>query len=99
MYLGIKAIIAKSFARIHRANLINFGIIPFTFVNEKDYENIDSCDELRMEDAAAGLASDELTMVNVTRNRTFKVKHGLSQRQIDIIRKGGLLNFIRTMNE
>lgn len=99
MYLGIKAIIAKSFARIHRANLINFGIIPFTFVNEKDYENIDSCDELRMEDAAAGLASDELTMVNVTKNRTFKVKHGLSERQIDIIRKGGLLNFIRTMNE
>ena len=46
MYLGIKAVIAKSFARIHRANLINFGIIPFTFCNEEDYDTIDELDEL-----------------------------------------------------
>ena len=96
MYLGIKGIIAKSFARIHRSNLINFGIIPFTFVDEADYDKIDFCDELRIDNAIASLDQEEMEIVNVTKNYTFSVRHGLSQRQIEIIRKGGLLNFIRT---
>jgi len=96
MYLGIKAIIAKSFARIHRSNLINFGIIPFTFVDEADYDRIEFCDELKIEDAPAGLELDEMTIINVTKGYSFLVRHGLSKRQIEIVRKGGLLNFIRT---
>ena len=96
MYLGIKAIIAKSFARIHRANLINFGILPLTFVDETDWEQIDSGDELVIKNAPVNLAGDKLVIENVTKNNTFQVKHGLSKRQIDIVLSGGLLNYIRT---
>ncbi len=96
MYLGIKAIIAKSFARIHRANLINFGILPLTFVDETDWEQIDSGDELVIKNAPLNLAGDKLVIENVTKNKMFQVKHGLSKRQIDIVLSGGLLNYIRT---
>ncbi|MGI6554218.1 MAG: aconitate hydratase [Bacillota bacterium] len=96
MYLGIKAIIAKSFARIHRANLINFGILPLTFADETDWEQIDSGDELVIKNAPVNLAGDKLVIENVTKNNTFQVKHGLSKRQIDIVLSGGLLNYIRT---
>lgn len=96
MYLGIQAIIAKSFARIHRSNLINFGIIPFTFVNEADYDTIASGDRLEIKEVAANLDNVEIQVTNVTKGTTFPVRHGLSQRQKDIVRKGGLLNFIKT---
>jgi aconitate hydratase len=99
MYLGVQAIIAKSFARIHRSNLINFGIIPFTFVEEKDYDNIDQGDRLEIQEVAANLDKEQLEVTNVTRGTTFAVRHGLSQRQKDIIRKGGLLNFIKTQHQ
>lgn len=99
MYLGVQAIIAKSFARIHRSNLINFGIIPFTFVEEKDYDNIDQGDRLELQEVAANLDKEQLEVTNVTRGTTFAVRHGLSQRQKDIIRKGGLLNFIKTQHQ
>lgn len=99
MYLGIKAIIAKSFARIHRANLINFGILPLTLVNEKDYEKIDPFDELLLEDPDEKLEKDILEIKNVTKGSTMPVTHGLSERQAEIIRMGGLLNYIRTKNQ
>lgn len=99
MYLGIKAIIAKSFARIHRANLINFGILPLTFVDEKDYEKIDPDDMLRIENAATNLVNEELTVKNLTKNCSFNVRHGLSKRQAEVISKGGLLNYIRTAEQ
>lgn len=99
MYLGIKAILAKSFARIHRANLINFGILPLTFINEEDYEKIDSGDQLKLENPASALANDELEVINVTKNYSFLVRHGLSKRQTEIVSMGGLLNFIRSKNQ
>ena len=96
MYLGIKAIIAKSFARIHRSNLINFGILPLTFTEEADYEKIDPSDELQIVNTAANLIKEEIIIENITKNYSFLVKHNLSSRQSQIMQKGGLLNFIKT---
>lgn len=95
MYLGIKAVLAKSFARIHRANLINFGIIPFTFVNESDYDNIDEMDELKLT-GLHGLALDTPVIVeNLTKGTSYQVTHNLSSRDIETILAGGTLNLIR----
>lgn len=95
MYLGIKAVIAKSFARIHRANLINFGIIPFTFVNEKDYDDIDEMDTLKITDLLDIKENTPITVQNVTKGKTFQVEHHLTQLDIDTIKAGGTLNLIR----
>jgi aconitate hydratase len=97
MYLGVKAKIVKSFARIHRANLVNFGILPLTFVNPADYDRIDQGDALEILDAAAALRSgaDLLTVNNATKGFTFQVKAGLTRRQADIILAGGMLNYTR----
>ena len=95
MYLGIKAVIAKSFARIHRANLINFCIIPFTFVNEKDYDDIDEMDTLKINDLLDIKENTPITVQNVTKGKTFQVEHNLTQLDIDTIKAGGTLNLIR----
>lgn len=95
MYLGIKAVIAKSFARIHQANLINFGIVPFTFANEADYDTIDEGDVLKISNLHQ-LASGKAMMVeNVTKKTSFAVNHALSQLDIDILMAGGRLNYIK----
>lgn len=97
MYLGVKAVIAKSFARIHRANLVNFGILPLVFVDEADYDRVDQGDILDMpvvrEELQAG--KDELTVKNVNKDVIFSVKHDLSPRQIEIILAGGQLNYTK----
>jgi aconitate hydratase len=94
MYLGIKAIIAKSFARIHKDNLINFGILPLTFENAADYDSIKDGDELRMEDVKAGLTSGSTLMLkDLTSGREIRLKHGFSPRQVDTILAGGTLNY------
>ncbi|MDA8236026.1 MAG: aconitate hydratase [Clostridia bacterium] len=96
MYLGVKAVITKSFARIHRANLINFGILPLSFVNEEDYDKISQGDQLVLPDIRKALIEGpELTLINQTTGKQFKVAHGLTGRQIDIILAGGLLNFTK----
>ncbi|MCL5045781.1 MAG: aconitate hydratase [Actinobacteria bacterium] len=96
MYLGVKAVIVKSFARIHRANLVNFGILPLTFVNEADYDGIAQGDQLLIENSASQIRGGEvLTVKNLTKGTSFQVKHGLSGRQIDIILAGGLLNYTK----
>lgn len=96
MYLGIKAVVAKSFARIHKDNLINFGILPLTFANPADYDSIDQGDELELKDLKNGLKSgDSLNMRNVTKGRDITLKHGFTQRQVDIILAGGMLNFTK----
>ncbi|GFN22417.1 aconitate hydratase [Thermanaeromonas sp. C210] len=94
MYLGIKAVIAKSFARIHRSNLINFGILPLTFVREEDYDGIAPGDRLTL-DLRGGLEAEVLTVRNVTRGTSFQVRHGLSPRQRKILLAGGLLNYTK----
>jgi len=96
MYLGVKAVIAKAFARIHWANLINFGILPLVFENEADYERLNQDDVLVIEDVRAALAEGKFLKVkNVTKGFEFPVKYNLSERQRKILLAGGLLNYVR----
>ena len=96
LQLGVKGVIAKSFARIHMANLINSGIIPMTFENEADYDAIDMNDELAIENAIEQVKkADTIVVKNLTKNSQFNVKVTLSDRQVQMILAGGLLNFTR----
>ena len=100
LYLGVRAVITKSFARIHMANLINSGILPLTFQNESDYDRIDEGDELVIKDAAAQIkAGDVVTVTNKTKGFDFKTDISLSDRLREIILEGGLINFMRAMNK
>jgi len=92
MYLGVKAVLAMSIERIHHANLVNFGILPLIFKNEEDYNTIEQGDSLEMSKIIEELkAGKEITVRNLTKNKEFKVKYELSERQKDIILAGGLL--------
>ena len=95
MYLGIKAVFAKSFARIHRANLINFGILPLTFQEESDYDAIDEFDELMIDNLHNLHPDTPLTVSNTTKNTHFLVNHNLTYLEIETIKAGGTLNLIR----
>lgn len=95
MYLGIKAIIVKSFARIHRANLINFGILPLTFINESDYDAIDENDILKMENLTDIQPDTPITVYNVTKGTSFSVAHNLTPLDIETVKVGGTLNLIK----
>ena len=96
LYLGIKAVAAKSYARIHCANLANAGIIPLEFINESDYDMIDQMDKLSLPNIRKELISgDEITMVNETQGKTFKLNAVLTQRQRDMVLAGGLLNYTK----
>jgi len=100
MYLGIKAVFAISFARIHRSNLINFGILPLVFENREDYNEIEKEDVLLLENYIDKLFINDYIMVkNVTKGFEFQVKANLTPRQASIILKGGLLNFVRSVSE
>lgn len=96
MALGVKAVIAKAFARIHGANLVNFGILPLTFANEADYDRVKQDDRLEIPNARAKLAAGEpLAVKNVTQGYEFPVRYALSERQRRVLAAGGLLNFVR----
>ena len=97
LYLGVKAVLVKSFARIHRANLINAGILPLTFVNEADYEKIAQGDELELADVRKHIENGEttLTLVNKTAGVEIPVLCELTGRTKDIILAGGLLDYTR----
>ncbi|MEG2668905.1 MAG: aconitate hydratase [Oscillospiraceae bacterium] len=96
LYLGVKAVIVKSFARIHMANLINAGIIPMTFANEADFDKIDQMDELSIKDVVDQINSDNTVKItNVTKNFTFDVVVDLSDRQKEMLIAGGLLNYTK----
>lgn len=97
LYLGIKAVLVKSFARIHRANLINAGILPLTFVNEADYDKINQGDEIVLADVRADVETDmsKLTVVNKTTGVEIPVLCELTGRTKDIILAGGLLDYTR----
>ena len=95
-YLGVKMVIVKSFARIHWQNLINFGIIPLTFVNPGDSKNINQDDVLSVSNLRNTIQNGtKITLLNETKNETFETEHTLSERQIDIILKGSLINLVR----
>ena len=96
LYLGVKAVLVKSFARIHMANLINAGIIPMTFADESDYDKIDMLDELKIENLIENLkSSDSVIVKNVTKGVDIKAKLDLSERQRAMLIAGGLLNYTR----
>lgn len=96
LYLGIKAVITKSFARIHCANLVNAGIIPFTFANENDYDKISVNDELCLEGIRESIANGtDVTLKNLTTGESYKLDYQLSERQRDILLAGGLLDYTR----
>lgn len=96
LYLGVKAVIVKSFARIHMANLVNAGIIPMTFADEADYDKIDQADELKIENVKEQLVSGNTVKVtDVTKGFDFEVKVDLSERQKEMLYAGGLLNYTK----
>ena len=100
MYLGVKAVIAKSFARIHFANLINFGILPLTFENSADYDKIEQGDELYAPDILKELTEHKpVTFINKAKeNSEYKFKYNLTDRQVKIIKEGGLLNETKALH-
>lgn len=96
LYLGVKAVITKSFARIHMANLVNAGIIPMTFANESDYDRVEQGDKLVIENVEEQLkAGDTITVKNETKDFTFETKVSVSDRQKEMLYAGGLLNYTR----
>jgi len=95
MFLGVQAVIAKSFERIHWSNLINFGILPLLFITEKDYEIINFDDELIIENLRDAIVSEAVNITNISQNYTFTVHCYLSSRQRNILLQGGLLNYTR----
>ena len=96
MFLGVKAVIAKSFERIHSANLINFGIIPLMFKTESDYEGIDSGDEIQIPNIRKVISKNEpLIVKNLTKGKDFEVNYELSERQRNILLAGGMLSYIK----
>ena len=95
-FLGLRAVVVKSFARIHAQNLINFGVLPLTFVDPADYVAIQAGDVLRLVGVRRALArEDELLVENVTRQRSLQVRHSLSPRQVQFVLSGGLINWMK----
>ena len=91
-YLGVKAVIVKSFARIHLANLINFGIVPLTFKNPADYDSIDLADKLEV---VIGELRDDVKLRNLTKGNEIELTHSLSQLDAEILKTGGKLPWVK----
>ena len=95
-YLGVKAVLAKSFARIHWQNLNNFGILPLTFADPDDYDKIEQGDVLKLEGVRAAIeGSATVTVVNETKGDSFKAEHEMSDRQVNMVLAGSLINQVR----
>jgi aconitate hydratase len=95
-YLGVKAVLVKSFARIHWQNLINFGILPLTFKNPDDYDKIDQDDVLIFKDIHQSIQdNNEIEVENKTKGEKYKANHNMSKRQVEMILKGSLINIFR----
>ncbi|MGH3319459.1 MAG: aconitate hydratase [Streptosporangiaceae bacterium] len=95
-YLGLRMVIAKSFARIHWENLVNFGVLPVVFADESDYDRIDRGDEIAVERLRDALVTgEELTLRDVTKGHTFVVRHLLSDRQVNMVLAGGQIPLLK----
>ena len=94
LYLGVKAVVTKSFARIHAANLINAGIMPLTFANPEDYEKINQEDKIRITGVFAGMESGEMTLEDLTNGEKIKLVCSFTDRQRAILKDGGLLKYV-----
>lgn len=94
-YLGLRVLIAKSFARIHWQNLINFGVIPLTFVNPKDYDLLEPGDILEIDNLAQALDKEKINIRVTNKNKVITVRHDLSHRQKEVILLGSLINWVK----
>ena len=95
LYLGVRAVVAKSFARIHAANLVNAGILPLTFADAADYDKIEQGDKLRIDGLFAALAAGKATLVNETKGTEIPLIAAFTDRQIAILKAGGLLPYTK----
>lgn len=98
LYLGVRAVFSKSFARIHKSNLVNNGIIPLTFKYEADYDDIDKMDEIEIPNLLKQIEKTTIIVENKTKNKQYEMELKLSGRQIEIIKSGGLLNYMSLKN-
>jgi len=96
LYLGIKAVITKSFARIHKANLINSGIIPLEFANASDYDKVGFMDDVEIENILDMLPTGKVTLKDKTTGESIELKFEGSERDIEILRRGGYLNYAKS---
>ena len=94
LYLGVRAVVAKSFARIHAANLINAGILPLTFENPDDYDALDQDDILELSNIFNGMDTGLITLKNITKDTEIKLSCDFTERQKSILKAGGLLKFV-----
>ena len=95
-YLGLRAVLAKGFARIHSQNLINFGVLPLTFIDPADYDGIQKGDILRIADLLKVLTEGgDVEVQNVMTQHTFKMRHYMSARQVQFLLRGGLINWMK----
>ena len=97
MYLGVRAVIVKQFARIHLANLVNFGILPLTFENEADYDKVDQGDALELD--VTKLESGKLVLRNKTKGIEIPLVHALTAKDIEMVRAGGALAYVKAQRE
>lgn len=95
-YLGVRAVLAKSFARIHRQNLVNFGILPLIFLETEDYSKIDKGDYLLFDHLLTALQPDvEITVYNQTKGESYRVKHAMTPREIEMVKEGGIISIYK----
>jgi len=95
-HLGLRAVIAKSFARIHRQNLINFGILPLTFIDPDDWDRIDRDDTLEIPDVRSSIQNgNRLGIINRTKNETYSTEHFMTSRQVEMVLSGSLINMVQ----
>ena len=97
LYLGVRGVIAKSFARIHKANLINNGIVPLEFKNEADYNEVDPLDELVIVNIKEALTKGSVKVKNISKNSEFEVLIDLTEKEIQVIKAGGRLNYLKNL--
>jgi len=94
-YLGLRVVLARSFARIHAQNLVNFGILPLEFADPSEYDQIARDDRLVLDDLHAKMRGGRVLIENRSRTRTFEVLLNLSTRQIEILAAGGVINWVK----
>ena len=99
MYLGVKCVIAKSIARIHKGNLVNHGIIPMLFADLADYDKIDQGDELEITQLLDQIPTRKVQVKNVTKETVFEVNLDLTDNEIDVVLSGGQLRYLKKQLE
>ena len=98
LYLGIKAVVAKSFARIHRSNLINNTILPLVFEDESDFEKISEYDDIKISNMKESIESGDFILEDLTKNKKIKLRGDFSEREKEILLEGGYLNYAKNLD-